>query len=472
MKIIIINPPAYKNKEYIREGRCMQTKSSWVALWMPLSLAYLAAFLRRDGHEVLLIDCIAEKINQPALKKIVVNFSPNLTIINTALPSIKGDIETATNIKSINPEIKTIIFGMYPTLFEKKSLEDSPGVDFAIVGEPEWTVTKLVMALNERKDLETINGLIYRKGNEIVLTKPQDFSSNNLDQIPFPARDLLNNEKYRLPTNGEKFTLLSVGRGCPFNCIFCIANIYYGKKLRKRPVESIISEIEECVKKYNINNFLFWGENFTLDPDYGEKICDSIIQKKLKIHWSTTSRVDTLNEILLKKMKQAGCLLLGLGIESANQEILDRAKKQITVSQIKKAISMVKESGIYSVGHFIFGLPGETKKTAAETINFACNSDLNYAHFYCAIPYPKTELEEITKNKKLIETQDPSCFDLSKASMRTETLTAKEIKKLRDLAYFKFYLRPKIIFQTIKEIKSLRAFFSILNFLNWIKPKD
>jgi len=148
------------------------------------------------------------------------------------------------------------------------------------------------------------------------------------------------------------------------------ANIYYGKIFRKRKIESIIEELKECVEKYNIKNFLFWGENFTLDQTYGEKICDAILESNLKINWATTSRVDTLNERLLKKMKKAGCILLGLGIESIDQEILNNAKKEANLTQIKKAINLTKKIGLETVGHFIFGLPGDTKETAQKTIKF------------------------------------------------------------------------------------------------------
>jgi len=483
MKILIINPPAYNKKDYIREGRCMQTKSSWAALWMPLSLAYTAAFLRQDGYNILLIDCIAEKINNKDLLELAEKFSPELIIVNTAFPSIKGDMETVSLIKNSFPSpsqifsknlggrAKIAIIGLYPTLLEKRSLKEFNQADFAVVGEPEWVVKNLSQALENDNPLEKINGLVYRRDGEIKINLPQDLSKNDINQLPFPARDLLNNGAYCLPTNGEKFTLLSVGRGCPYNCSFCVANLYYGKKFRKREVDSIVNEIEECLNKYRIKNFLFWGESFSIDSVYGEKICDEIIKRNLKITWATASRVDTLNKQLLEKMKKAGCHLLSLGIESFNQKIIDLTHKNISLEQIEKAIALVKKAGINSMGHFIFGLPGETKKTAKKTIKWACQSSLNYAQFYCVVPYPKTELGRIAKENNWIKMNNFSQFDLTKSVMRNENLTAKEIKKLRDKAYFKFYFRPKMFFQTIKEVNSLKSFLSALNFLKWIKPK-
>lgn len=470
MKIIIINPPAYNKKDYIREGRCMQTKSSWASLWTPLSLCYVAAVLRKEVYEIKLIDCIAEKIDNKKLLEIAREFKPNLAILNTAIPSIIGDMKTAKYLKRYLLKIKIIVIGMYPTLFEEEVLRRFKQIDFAIMDEPEWATSNLIKAISENKSLKEVKGLIFRKGEEIIINEHQDISQNNVEELPFPTRDLLNNEAYKLPTNGEKFTLLSVGRGCSGRCIYCTANVYYGRKFRKRSVTSVIDEIEECINKYKIKNFLFWGESFTTDQQYGEEICDEIIKRNLKITWSTTSRVDTLNEILLQKMKKAGCILLGLGIESYNQEILNNAKKGTTIKQINEAIKMMKKTGINSMGHFIFGLPGDTKETVKKSIKFACKN-FDFAQFYCAIPYPKTELERIAKEHKWIRGDDYTQFDLTKSVMRNEKLSAQEIKKLRDWAYARFYFRPKMFFKVLKEIKSIRYLFSTLNFLDWIKAK-
>ena len=448
----------------------MQTKSSWAALWMPLSLCYISAVLREKGHRVKLIDAIAEKLDNNKLIKILSSFNPELIILNTAIPSIGGDMSCASALKQAFPSVKITIVGMYPTIYESESLKQFDQIDYAIMDEPEWVSALLPELVEGKTSADSINGLIYRSENEIVVNKRQRLSENNPDDLPFPARDLLNNDAYRLPTNGKRFTLLNIGRGCSSNCIYCVANVYYGKIFRKRSVENIISEIEQCVYEFNIDNFLFWGESFTTDQKYGEKICDAIIHKGLNISWSTTSRVDTLNEVLLDKMKKAGCILLGLGIESYNQDVLDRARKGITTDQIDRAIKLTKEAGISTMGHFMFGLPGDTKDSVMNSIRFACRN-VTYAQFYSAIPYPKTELARIAAESNWIAETDFTKFELTNSVMGNESLTAKEIQKLRNFAYRKFYFRPKMLFQTIREVSSLSSFLSVLNFINWIKPK-
>ena len=469
MKILIVNPPAYNKKDFIREGRCMQTKSSWAALWMPLSLCYIAALLRKNGHEILLIDCIAEKLSEKALISKTLEFNPAFVVLNTAIPSVPGDMQSAAAIKKMLPETKIAVIGMFPSLYELESLSSFPQVDFAVMDEPEWVLAELAATITSGYGPENIRGLIFRDKKGIVVNERQDLRSNMLDDLPFPARDLLNNDAYRLPTDGKRFTLLSVGRGCPEQCSFCVANLYYGKKFRKRSVYSVIEEIEECITKFNINNFLFWGESFTADPLYGEAICDEIVKRNLRISWSTTSRVDTLTPGLLEKMKKSGCILLGMGIESYDQDVLNNAHKRITVRQIDKAVEMVRNAGIKSMGHFVFGLPGDTKASALKTIDFACKN-LSFAQFYCAIPYPKTEFGRFAAGANMITEEDFSKFELTRAVTGNGILSAGEIKRMRDYAYLRFYFRPKMIIRTLKEIESPRALFSALNFMNWIRP--
>lgn len=472
MRIFLLNPPDKKNRQFIREGRCMQTKSSWAALWMPLSLAYLASILERDGHKIELVDFIAEKKGFDVLEKNLENFKPDLIVLNTGFPSIESDLETANLIKKILPDSKIAVIGIFPTLLWETCLKTNPAVDFCVVGEPEWVVAKLAKNLEKNIPLENIKGLAFRNKGNLLFNGNQNFKENEVVSLPFPARNLLKTNSYKLPIINQPFTLINIGRGCPFNCSYCIANVYYGRIFRKRSVKNVIDEIHRCVEDLKINHFLFWGESFTLDQKYGEEICDEIIQKNLKITWSTTSRVDTLNPKLLEKMKKAGCKMLGLGIESTDDEILKNIDKKTTFEKIRKAVEMVKRTGIKTMGHFIFGLPGETKETAEKTINYALKSGLDYAQFYCAIPYPGTELGDYAKQKKWIESASWSDYDLTKSIMRNEKLSSQEIKKLRDHAYRKFYFRPRIFFNAAKEATSFKAFYLISDFLRWIIAKD
>jgi len=417
----------------------------------------------------MLIDAIAERLDNKKLADKALEFNPGLIILNTAIPSIEGDMNCAGVLKKVLPSSRIAVVGMFPSIYGRECLTRYEQVDYAVMDEPEWVISRLAGVVEGKDTNASVRGLIFRDGPDVIINERQKLAENNPDDLPFPARDLLNNDAYRLPTNGKKFTLLSVGRGCSSNCIYCVANVYYGKRFRKRSVKNIIEEIELCIRDFNITNFLFWGESFTTDTKYGEEICDEIINRGLKISWSTTSRVDTLTQELLNKMKKAGCILLGLGIESYDQEVLNLARKGITTDQIDMAVMMTRKAGLSSMGHFMFGLPGDTREKAMKSISFACKN-VTYAQFYSAIPYPGTELGRIAGEKNWIEESDFSKYELTQSVMGNGSLSAKEVKRLRDYAYRKFYFRPRMVIRTIREVTSLGSLLSILNFLKWIRP--
>jgi radical SAM superfamily enzyme YgiQ (UPF0313 family) len=313
---------------------------------------------------------------------------------------------------------------------------------------------------------------MWQEGNQVKKGEERPFIEN-LDTIPISARDLLKNERYTLPHNGHPFTLINVARGCPYPCTFCIANIYYGKKLRHHSVEYVLNEIETCIRNHGIKDFLFWEEIFTLDKPFGTALCDAIIKKDLNISWATTTRADQVNEEILVKMKEAGCDLLGLGIESCSQQILDNAQKQETVGQIQKAVELCKKVGMPTMGHFIFGLPGETEETAQETIKYITTSGVDYMQCYCAVPYPKTPLGDLAKEKGWLVAKSWSDYDFGGRSvMDIGTVSPDDIDRFRKTAFRKFYLRPRFMLKQLKVIVSFRQLWQAIRFTKWMKTKQ
>lgn len=469
LKILIINPPTFARQNYIREGRCMQATSSWGSLWMPLSLASTAAILRENNNSVQLIDCQAENMNTSQLLSAVNEFKPSVLVVNTGFPSIVGDMQTAAAIKKRFQNIKIVAIGMYPTLLKKKMLEQYQSIDYAVVGEPEWIVNDLVDATENDKPLSSLKGLVFRDSLEIIENSPQCFDDNQIEDLPFPTRDLLKNDAYRHVSDNEKFTHVNIARGCPHNCTYCAAHHYYGKKIRKRSINSIIKELNECITKYQIRKFVFWSESFTLERDFGIQICDKIIQNNLEIAWYTRSRVDNLDLELLEKMKNAGCKGISIGIESPNNEILSACKKNITVDQINNAIQMANQVGIHITGHFVFGLPGDDYESAMETIKFACQSKLDFAQFYCAVPYPQTDLWKTAVKNNWIESCDYSRYHLADSVMRNESLSCKDIKNLRKKAFKSFYRKPDTITNAIKLVIKNKSVTPHIGFMKWSK---
>ena len=377
----------------------------------------------------------------------------------------------AKAIKDAFPQIKVAAFGVYFTMLEKQGLENYPFLDFAFVGEPEDTLDELLAALAAGAagpGGDPRIGVALAGGHRA--RTPRGRSSTTSTGLPLPDRSFLKNDRYRLPHNNRVFTLVPTGRGCPYPCIYCIVNAYYGRKVRKRSVEGIICEIRECVHQYGIEEFLFWEEVFTLDKDYVLAVCQAIEKAGLKIHWAATTRVTSVEEDVLRAMKRAGCYLLGLGIESGSQAILDNAKKRQTVDDIRRAVACCRKVGIQTMGHFIFGLPGESQQTAEETIRFMLDLDLDYMQCYCAVPYPKTELGELAKAKGWICADRWSQYDFGGDSiMNTDQLTCEEVTLFRQRAFRRFYFRPGYILRQVLRHLSVAQWLRMLKFVDWMR---
>jgi radical SAM superfamily enzyme YgiQ (UPF0313 family) len=471
MRTYFLNPSIGENEKYIREGRCMQKASSWVAIWPPLALATLASMAEKRVP-VRLVDGNVESLTITGLLADIKEFGPDLIVINTGFPSIDADMGVAKDIKEALPDIKILAFGVYFALLEKEGFLNYPFLDFGIAGEPEDTFDEIICALDEkRKDFDRIKGLIYKDDSGVHITGERPLI-DNIDKIPFPDRSLLKNDRYRLPHNNKPFTLINSARGCPYKCIYCIVCPYYGRKVRNHSVGYIIDEIKHCVNKYNIHEILFWEEIFTIDKNRVMALCEAILKNNLSINWAATTRVDRLDEELLTMMKRAGCYLLGLGIESGDQTILDNAKKGMTIADIRKAVDLCKKAGVKTMGHFIFGLPGESRETANNTIKFMLELGLDYMQCYCAVPYPKTELGQLAKKNNWIRADKWSMYDFGGSSILcTDTMNPEEVEYFRKKAFRRFYFRPLYILKTIRQIR-FSQLFGLLKFARWMNPKN
>jgi len=200
-------------------------------------------------------------------------------------------------------------------------------------------------------------------------------------------------------------------------------------------------------------------------------LCDAILKNNLSINWAATTRVDRVDDEMLTMMKKAGCYLLGLGIESGVQTILDNAGKSQTIADITRAVDLCKKAGIKTMGHFIFGLPGETRETANETIKFMLKLGLDYMQCYCAVPYPKTELGRLARKNNWIRAEKWSMYDFGGNSiMCTDTMKPEEVDYFRKKAFNRFYFRPLYVIRTLSQMK-FSQIFSLLKFTNWMNPK-
>jgi radical SAM superfamily enzyme YgiQ (UPF0313 family) len=470
MRVFLINPPPVQGRRFIREGRCMQSVASWAAVWPPLTLAGLAAIARRRGAELRLLDCNVEPhMDTARAVALIREFAPDLVVINTGFPSIDGDAAFAAAVRAAVPETVLAGTGQFFTLLGAQSMEACPGFDAALTGEPEGGFDELLARMEQGASLENLPGLMLHRSGKVVAAPPRA-PLQDLDSLPFPARDLLRRDAYRLPHNGRPFTLVNVARGCPGACSFCIAPAYHGHRLRRHSLEYTLGEIESCMCDLGLRDFLFWEEIFAHDRDFAMSLCEAFLQKGWKLSWASTTRADRVDAELLQLMKRAGCFLLGLGIESGSQEVLNLAHKGETVEDMRRAVELCRAAGVQTMGHFIFGLPGETPQTAEATVRFALSLGLDYLQCYAAVPYPGTELGDMARRNGWVRTDSWAEYDFGgKSVMDIGTIRPAEVDYYRQRLFRRFYLRPGYLARQLAGlVRHPRQLAQAAQFLRWI----
>jgi radical SAM superfamily enzyme YgiQ (UPF0313 family) len=463
MKILLINPPTPDKETWVREGRCQQY-DIWGAPFVPFSLASIAGQLK-DEHEVLLLDCAPKKVSLEDTLEKIRNFSPELIFLSTATPTIKNDLGWfAPAVKEKFPNINIAAIGIHVSTLPKEVMNEFAALDFIVMSEPEVISKDLVDHINKKKELSAVNGLAWRNGANVVVNPARMFLEN-LDDLKFPFWKGVDFNDYIMPIIGRPFVLISIMRGCPFNCKFCASHAYNGKKIRKRSVEKIIAEIEEHVKN-GITDFLFWAEFLTLDFDYLKSLLEGLEKSGLtkKIRWVTNSRVDYADEELFKQMKKAGCWQVVYGIEFGSDEILKLSAKggQATVEQARKAVLAAKNAGLVVDGHFVMGYPGESKATLKQTIDLAVSLPLTFAHFYAASPFPGSDLYTEALNNGWVIEKDFGKVNQNEYNMKVGELDPETIHTYIGMAYKKFYMRPVVFWMILRIAKTPTEFFNIV----------
>lgn len=422
MKVVLINAPAERNLE------------KWDAPEHPnIGLAYIAGFLRKKNIECRVIDSKFEKIDIDEIIRKLKNERFDIVGLTSMTHDVGQAANTAREIKKFFPNINIILGGVHVTALPGETLDRFPEFDLAIIGEGEYTFFEIINALREKKHLDKIKGVVFRKNGKIKIT-PQREKIEDLDKLPFPAWDLFPKADY--------YNIMTA-RGCPFNCVFCMSP--YGRKVRERGVENVIKEIEWVIKTFSPKIYKFNDETFGFNMERANKILDLIIEKGLdKTKKMASMRANIINLDILKKMKRAGFDYIDLGIESGNPGILKIIKKGITREDALNAVRMIKSVGIKVGVNVILGHPYETKETAKQTIDFAVKLNGDITAIGIMVPYPGTEVAEMAKRGEggyKILSNDWSDYNKQIGNaLELETLSRKELEKMQALGYIKIYL--------------------------------
>ncbi len=472
MRVLFLNPPPVDGVNVVREGRCMQRTGAWTAVWAPVSMATSAAVLREQGFEPKLIDCSVEAVDLDALEQTVREWAPSLVIINTATPSIETDVAIASLVRRAQPEAKSVAMGIHPSALPGSCFEMDENLDMVIRGEPEYTIRDAALALRAGGDLVAVAGLSWRDDEGQIHENDRRPFIEDLDELPFPAWDLIDTGLYRLPFSNKRFLLVATARGCPYGCTFCANKIYYGARLRKRSATRIADEMKWAAEKFGVRDFLFWSESFTNDQKYAIETANEIKRRDLGFNWVCNSRVDTVSPELLQAIKEAGCWMIGFGIESGSQQVLDSVRKGTTLKQAADAVRMAHEAGLEVTGHCVLGFPGETEETMQQTIDFTRFLKLDFVQFYCAVAFPGSRLYDRCVENGWIDNADWKYFEQNFSVINTTQLGADRVMAARERAFRQFYRQPRVVLNSIKKIRKPAdaANFArmVKDFLTWV----
>jgi radical SAM superfamily enzyme YgiQ (UPF0313 family) len=452
-KVLLIQPNYRRIYAYAKN-------KNLTPIFPPLGLAYIAAVLKENGIEVKILESNAFDLSHKQIKRSIEKYNPNIVGL-TATTSLIEEANEIANLCSKN--IKVFIGGVHASSMPEETMEKFERFDYLIKGEGEFAFLEFVKG----EKISDIRGLVYRKDKKIIHNPLRELN-RNLDDLPFPARDLLPMHKYfSVGAKQKPSDYILSSRGCPYQCIFCADHLVHGKLFRYRSPENIIQEVEEIYRR-GARDWDFVDDNFTYLPERVDKFCDLMIKKGLnkKMTWRCANgiRVDKITPKLLKKMKKAGCYMVSLGIESGNEEILKKMKKNIDLEKVRRAVKWCKQVGIETRGLFMFGNLGEDEQTMKDTIEFAKSIDISTASFHITTPFPNTEYWHIIKEEgKIYPKNYRDYIAYGKVIFKHGELTEDMLVRIQKQAYREFYFRPKIFLNALREMNSLKKIKVYLN---------
>lgn len=489
MKILLFYPPMTIQKN--------DTTTPGISI--PLGLANIGAILETHGHNVSIIDALAEGINivkktrtstrvglsESTILEKLEYFKPDIVGVSTMFTAYSSDShDIAKIVKKYNTKTLVVFGGAHASILYENVLSDK-NVDIVVIGEGENTILDIVDNLQNKLKLKKIKGTAVRDNQGNIILNPTRLPITQLDSLPLPARHLLPMDLYLKDSNENKgsyamrtpYTSVVTSRGCPNNCIYCAVPTIWGRCWRPYSATRIVDEIEFLHKRYGFNEIHFLDDNISVSRDRLEKICDGIISKKLDIKWTCPNGIAiwTLDKPLLKKMKKSGCYRLTFGIESGHPTTQKFIRKNLNLKKAKKIIKLANSLGFWTFSTYIIGFPYETKKAIETTFNYAIKSLSDFVVFILLMPFPKTDVTKILEKEGLLKKQDINDTNIGKTfsgyvGIGNKYLSVNDIRQLRNIAqkklmisrFFRPFIKPTTIIKKITTWEDFKYLIKIL----------
>lgn len=463
MKIVFIIPP---NIHYIEPYAFVKAdKSNTVRPY--LGLLYVAAALRKSlGIEARIVDSNADGLTLEAIGEIIRRETPDLVGFSVLTFNLLNCMEVSRLIRKYSPSTKICYGGWHPTLYPRETLEIGCA-DFIVIGEGETSFTELVKVLQKRQcpdedDLGNIRGIGFRtEKGEVRITPPSE-ALRNLDELPFPAYDLMDTSKYSnlLAITGQSVVIMT-SRGCPQRCAFCdMRKTAYRFRRPANIMEEIVYWTQRGVKEFFIQD-----DNFTINRTRTIEFCKLLIEADLGIAYKISSRVDYLDDEIMGYLKRSGCYRIYFGVESGSQRVLNYLEKGITVDQTRDVFRIARKYGIDRCAYIMIGCPSEEKTDIEMTMRLV--KDIRPEHLHCSIcaPMPKTYLYQKLLNEGLIthdywlefaRNPDPSF----RTPFINQFFSSEELRNMQDSIQRQFYMDPRIILREIRKTRDIKQFLA------------
>ena len=460
MKIVFINPPT--SFEQVYGDWDLSPVDTYCP---PLGLLHIASYIRQFGHSPDVIDTSARKWSMENTAERVLSLNPDVIGISAKTINISNANELAKRLKKNGLKVPIVLGGTHITAVPIETMKRFKAIDYGVIGEGEITFLDLIDKIENKGSVADVKGIVWRNSNEQIILNPNRGYIKNLDDLPLPAWDLLPDfpkgynhsvlETKRLPAAS-----IMTSRGCPFQCTFCDHKIF-GSMVRHHSAGYSLKMIRHLIDNYGIKDLMILDDNFILDKKKLFKICNTIIEEKIDLSWYCMGHSKFMTEDRLQIIKDAGCWFIEIGIESGCDRILHLLKKNTTKKEIAEAVKRAKDIGLKIKGNFIFGLPTETKETLQETIQFANTIDLSHFQQNYLTIWPGCEL---SKNPEQYGTFENDWEKLAhqRITFVPHGLTEGDLVKASKEAFRKFYLRPRIIIETFKDLKSIRTIKGVL----------
>lgn len=423
LKVLLINPPPFQIIEpYYDTPDYPRT-----------ALAFLAGYLRDKNIAVAVVDCKFDRLDYDQALEKIKNFEPDIVGLTAFTNEIKQAAHVARLIKEYDTQIKTVIGGVHITALPEETLREFSEFDFGVVGEGEEALYELCCQLKTNHPItaKSICCLDSLGAYKFYGKRPPLVDQDALK----PAWDMF---------RPAKEYILHTSRGCPYACIFCMNP--NGRIVRPRSVETTLNEIEWLVENMKPKSILFGDEIFTIKRDRTAEICRGLIKRGIhkKISWWCQTHVNTIDEELVKLMKASNCSVVGLGVETGDEEKLKKMGKGISVSKIMNAVKIMKKANLAFKAFFILGQPNETYESAKETINFAVKINPTMPIFGIMVPYPGTKIAEMVEKGEggyTLITNDWNDYNKQFGNaVSLKSVTRSQLERLQFTGYLKVFI--------------------------------